>query len=359
MSLNIPVVAVEPGPQYAFDVNNCLTVIDGHNHTPGLGVAIPTNGLNINSDLTFNNVNATNLRSVRFQPQSAVLSAPTDLGCLYESGVDLYYNDGAGNMIRITQTGGIAGTPGSIANLTPPASASYVALSSTFVFQSDVNTPANIDLASVVLRNLVANSHSLTLSPPSAMGSDTTITLPAVPATLSFVTIDASGAMGTAITPANLVDGITIQEIGNVISVRNDYITYEFKLNGKYATLAMPANNIDGLCFFNFAATIVNAWAYIGTPGSGGTTTMDLKITTAPGGSFASIFSTLPSFTSAAVADAYVDAHSVVAPGTGVTAPVLSTTNIAAGSAMRFDITSVQSGAAAQDCGIVIQFKQG
>lgn len=217
MSLPVPVVGVEPGPQYATDVNNCLNIIDGHNHTPGYGVQVPPAGLNINADLPINNNNLTSIRSVRFQSQSAALALSTDIGCLYEVVNDLFYNDGNGISIRITQSGGLAGTPGSISNLTPPASASYVAGSSTFVFQSNTNTPANIDGASFVLRNLTANSKGLTLSPPNAMGADYTLVLPSLPATNSVVTLDTSGNMSTKSDTFLVQTGMAIPFAGSSI----------------------------------------------------------------------------------------------------------------------------------------------
>jgi hypothetical protein len=197
MILPIPVPGVDPGPDYANNLNASLLKIDLHDHTPGKGIQVPSNGIDINLDLPFNGFNATALRSARFAVQSAVLSLASDIGCAYVSGVDLYYNDINGNNIRITQSGGIAGTPGSISNLTPPASASYVSGTQTFVFQSGVNTPANLDGAALILRNLTASSPGLTLQAPT-LSSDYAITLPALPATTSFVTIDASGNMQTS-----------------------------------------------------------------------------------------------------------------------------------------------------------------
>lgn len=205
MSLPVPGVGTEAGPDYATDVNNCLTILDAHDHSPGSGVQITPEGININADLLFNGQNATTLRSARFTAQPAPLALSTDLGCIYESGVDLYYNDGAGNQIRITQSGGIAGTPGSIANLTPPASASYVAGNQTFVFQSNVLTPANIDGASYILRNLSASSFGLTLTPPT-LSSDYSITLPALPAQTNVMTLGTSG----------IISSITYNQVANL-----------------------------------------------------------------------------------------------------------------------------------------------
>lgn len=221
MLLPIPSVGSEPGPQYAQDVNNCLTLVDQHDHSTGQGVQVTPAGMNVNSDLAINNNNLTLIRSARFLSQSAVLSGVSDLGCLYEVANDLYFNDGLGNNIRITQSGGIAGTPGSISNLVPPASASYSAGTGTFIFQSDTNTAANVDGGSFVLRNATANSFGLTLSPPAGMSFDTTITLPTLPVVQSFVTLDSTGAMDAPWT----VDGSSIAIVANQVSVPNGGIT--------------------------------------------------------------------------------------------------------------------------------------
>jgi hypothetical protein len=199
MGLIVPTVGVDPGPDWATNLNASLSILDSHNHSPGQGVQITPSGLDINSDLQFLGNNATLLRSVRFQPQSSPLSGITDIGCLYESGVDLYYNDGSGNQVRITQSGGVAGTSGSIGGLVSPASATYVSADQTFVWQSNANTPANMDAASYIFRNLVANSHGLTLNPPNAMPADYSLTLPSLPSQTSFMTLDTSGNMAATL----------------------------------------------------------------------------------------------------------------------------------------------------------------
>lgn len=207
MGLVVPSVGVDPGPDWANNLNASLSILDSHDHTPGKGVQVTPDGLNINSDLSFIGNNATLLRSTRFAAQSAPLALSADLGCLYVAGLDLYYNDELGNQVRITQSGGLAGTPGSIGGLVPPASVTYIPGNETFVFQSDVNTPANIDVASIIVRNLTMGSNGITLSPPNALASNFTITLPTLPAVGSVLTIDPSGNMGTIPTSSILPIG--------------------------------------------------------------------------------------------------------------------------------------------------------
>lgn len=197
MSLPIPSVGVDSGPDWANNLNACFTIVDSHDHSVGNGVSITPSGLNINSDLTFGSNNAIALRSVRFTSQGSTLAGASDLNCAYTSGVDLYYNDGSGNKVRITQSGGVAGSPGSISNLNSPASATYVSGTATFVWQSAANTPANMDNGSVIFRNIAASSKGLTLGPPLAMGADYALTLPALPGVNSVMTLSTGGAMGS------------------------------------------------------------------------------------------------------------------------------------------------------------------
>lgn len=236
MMLPVPGVGVTEGPQYASDINSCLTLIDAHNHSSGQGVQITPSGLDISSDLSFQNHNATLLRTARFSQQSGVLALASDLRCLYAVNDDLYYNDGAGNNVRITQSGAVAGTPGSIANLVSPASASYVSLDATFVWQSDANTPANMDMGGIILRNILANSKGLTITPPAAMGSDYSIILPALPASQKIMTLDASGNM----TAPYVVDNSTIEVSSNTIQVKDLGIT-----TAKLASSAVIMSKID------------------------------------------------------------------------------------------------------------------
>lgn len=192
MSLPNPVPVADPGPDYASNIQSCFNILDQHNHSPGSGQQVNPDGLNINADLAFGGNNATNFRSVRFAPQLVALSAPTDIGCLYESGVDLYYNDGLGNQVRITQSGNVTGASGTITGLpSGTASASYAA--GVFTFQAATLTAANLDAGSVVLRNNTASSFGLTLSPPNAMGADYQITLPTLPASTLPISITSSG----------------------------------------------------------------------------------------------------------------------------------------------------------------------
>ncbi len=186
MSLTIPVTGQEPGPDWANDINNSLSVIDAHNHAPGSGVQINPDGININADLTFGSNNATALRSVRYTINPSPLAGVSDLSCGYSAGVngDLYWNDGLGNQIRITQGGSVAGSSGTITGLpSGTASAAYVSGSGTFVFQQSTSTGANLDVASIAIRYPgsypTPAGNYIQLQAPSSLATGYSITLPA------------------------------------------------------------------------------------------------------------------------------------------------------------------------------------
>lgn len=226
MNLIIPTVSVDPGPDWALNINASLSIIDQHNHAPGSGVPVTQAGISLSASgapfdsLSFASTNAYALRSVRFTAQSAALALVTDIGCLYEAGVDLYYNDGSGNQIRLTQGGSIVGTAGSISGL-PSGTASASYSGGTFVWQSATNTAANMDAGSYILRNSTASSKGLTLQPPNAMAADYSLTLPSLPASTLIMRLDSSGNMSAALG----VDNSTIEIASNTLRVPTSGIT--------------------------------------------------------------------------------------------------------------------------------------
>jgi len=254
MNLIVPGVGTEAGPTYASDINADLSILDSHDHSSGKGVQISPAGININSALTINNNDLTNIRTSRFQVQNSTLSLPADVDCLYVTGVDLYYRDGNGNNVRITQSGNVAGSPGSISGLSSPASATYNSGTATFIWQSAALTPANMDAAAYIFRNLSASSKGLTLSPPAAMASDYSLTLPSLPASQKIMTLDAAGNMSAPY----VVDNSTIEISTNTIQVKDLGITTAKLADGsvtraKEAAVGQQISSSSGA--FNTAST--------------------------------------------------------------------------------------------------------
>ena len=223
MLLPVPTVGGTLGPQYAVDINSCLSLVDSHDHSTGKGVSITQAGINITGDLALNGFNATLLRSTRYSSQGAVLALGTDLNCAYVVNDDLYFNDGLGNQIRMTQSGGVAGTPGSIAGLVAPASATYIPASTKFVWQSNTNVSATMDIGSLIIRENIAAANGITISSPASLASAYALTLfPSLPATKRQVSVDSSGNL-TADVYAAADDAqnytITATVAGNALTV--------------------------------------------------------------------------------------------------------------------------------------------
>lgn len=246
MNLPVPGVGQTVGPTYASDVNTSLNMIDSHTHAPGSGVPITPSGLNINSDLPMQSNNAVSVRTIRFAPQPSLISGSgADIGCLYESGVDLYYNDGSGNQVRITQSGGVAGSPGSISNLVAPASAAYVAVNSTFVWQSDSGIAANMDAGTLIIRYPgsypTPSGNYIALQAPTGLATGYALTLPTTtPATLgSWMTSTTSGVLSWI-----SADNASIEIASTLLRVKAQGILTSMMADANVTNLKMAVDSV-------------------------------------------------------------------------------------------------------------------
>ncbi len=209
MSLIAPTPGKDPGPDYANNQNQTFFIVDSHNHSPGSGVQITPAGLNINADLTFNNNRATNIYGVQF---SAPATDSIDLTFLYTApqsggGInDLFFNDGAGNVIALTKAGAVNATIASIPG------ESYAGGTFTWVQGAGSTIPANFDIGSITIRpNVAATTNGVVLGPPSGIASQYNIQLPIVPVATSIMQLDSSGNMIATLVPDNATIIITSQ----------------------------------------------------------------------------------------------------------------------------------------------------
>lgn len=131
--------------------------------------------------------------------------------------------------------------------------------------------------------------------------------------------------------------------------------TFDMKLNGLYGGSA-AYNGVDGLWVAPSAMQITNVFIYQEVAGSGGTTTLDLKVKPFLSGAYASIFLTAPAVTPSAGANAWCGVGDSV---TGFTAPVLTSLPfaVAAKSALRMDLLGAQSGNAA-GVGLLVVYEE-
>ena len=254
MGLLISTIGVDSGLSWEQNLNASLTTVDGHDHSPGKGVAIQPAGISITSALSFNNNAATNLSAATFVTQAS----PPANQSIYFSGVDLWAADGAGNHVQITSGGAINATSSGISSGT--ATASFV--SSVLVVNAAANTPANIKGGSLLLGNNTAGTNYLTLAPPSAMAANYTLTLPSIPGSSSFLGVDTSGnisgiaAVSGGITGSNIasatitgsniaVSTITASNISTVNS-SSSIANYAFRVSNTAAS-SLTAGTINTL----------------------------------------------------------------------------------------------------------------
>jgi hypothetical protein len=214
MNLIIPTVGAEPGPTYAADINNDLTLVDQHDHSPGKGVQITPAGLNINASLNIQGNALSNVGSVILANQT---SGDTTLQSLYAAPggetptatADLWYTDSNGIAIQITQAGIVKTTALSI----PGESYSGGTFFWTQTQSSLPLTPANFSIGSILLQpNTASTSKGVLLGPPSSPAASVQdIQLPLVPTgNTAFMTMDTSGDM---LTNVSTVNGITRQNL--------------------------------------------------------------------------------------------------------------------------------------------------
>jgi len=227
MSLVVPTVSVDPGPDWANNVNASLSIIDGHNHSSGSGAPISADGLSITTDLPFNNNSATELKSAQFQDQGAVLPGAT-IDALYVVGGELFYNDAIGNQVQITLSGSVTGASGTITGL-PSGTASASYNSGTFSFKSATNTPASMSVGPIVTGANAVNPKFVTISASGAQPNDYSLIWPlALPTTgTRFVTSTTGGQLdyGSTVPSSPAVQSLLAMGATGIISTPFKYLT--------------------------------------------------------------------------------------------------------------------------------------
>lgn len=138
----------------------------------------------------------------------------------------------------------------------------------------------------------------------------------------------------------------------NFINLRHANVR-EFNINGPYWIIAPPNNQIDGIIRFPYNWELIDVYIYSGQTTSGsGVTNLDLKWKPFSSGSYASIFSSTPTFNSTA---APYETCGIGQSKTGFTSPILAKTQFNAYDQIRFDLLSAVS--EGDGCGLGIVFR--
>lgn len=136
MNLNLPSPTITLGPTWATQLNTALETIDNHDHSSGKGQRIPSSGININADLSFNSNAITALKQGAFSSQPATLSGAANSNSVYVSGGNLYFTNGSGVAIQLTSGGSIIGVAGTTQQFSYTSVSSNLTIASadTFVY---------------------------------------------------------------------------------------------------------------------------------------------------------------------------------------------------------------------------------
>lgn len=155
MALDLPVVSTTIGPTWATMLNTALTTLDAHDHTSGKGVQIPTSGLNINASLEFNSNSAVELTFIGLESQGSAPS--TNLSVYVDGSNDLYYVNGSGTSVQITDGSGLVSSSSALVTYKAITTTPYTVLS------SDTNKALVIDTSSAKTLNLPTAANAMYL----------------------------------------------------------------------------------------------------------------------------------------------------------------------------------------------------
>lgn len=224
MNLVLPTVTVTLGPEWAELLNTALTRVDEHDHTSGLGKRITPAALNINGDLTVNTNHITDLKSVRFTDQAAVLAEPDDLRSVYAVAGDLYWNNGSGTPVQITSGNSVnVSTSGGIAGDYASSSAivEYLNSDETYFFGVTSTTTAHLNAKTLKLGTPLRTSNGVFLKTQASMPASYDMTLPpSLPVSDKFLTIGSSGQVGADL----WINTSEFEVVSNDINLKDDGI---------------------------------------------------------------------------------------------------------------------------------------
>lgn len=207
-------------------VNNAFGLLDTHNHTAGLGVKVPTAGLNIDADLTFSSLYApTNLHRLSF---AAVAALAANNKSLFVSSADseLYWRSNAGTNVKMT-----AGSALNVAAFAGGFSGDYSAVGAVAAFDDagdrytfKQQTPFNwARMASGEVRIFetgTTESVFVGLAAPAALAVSYTMTWPtAAPGSTAIAQIDNAGQWSFSNTVANALVLSSSLTVGTSLAV--------------------------------------------------------------------------------------------------------------------------------------------
>lgn len=107
MDLILPTPTMDEGT-WGETLNTALTVVDGHDHTPGKGVPVPSTALNVVADIQLNSFGLTEVREVKLDDLGSAQTGVAHFNALQSADSNLYYVNGSGTAVQITDGSSLA-----------------------------------------------------------------------------------------------------------------------------------------------------------------------------------------------------------------------------------------------------------
>jgi len=226
MGLTKPDVNVTAGPTWATNLNTNADTIDNHDHSSAKGIQVTPAGINISTELNFNNKDAIGIRTIRLNSTNPTLDSETDLMALYQKSGDLYYVNDQGEEVRLTDDNAISATSiGGIGSMGETnASVTWDDTNKIFTFLQNTNETALLATESIYIYTDGVSTQSVKLQYTGT--NPKTLTLPETTATLAHIGSDPQTFAGNIILSGNLtVNGTTTTVDTTELTVKDKNIT--------------------------------------------------------------------------------------------------------------------------------------
>ena len=233
MGLTTSSVGVTAGPTWATNEQTNLTTLDNHDHTSGKGVQLGPSSLNINADLEFNQNSASELKNVIFD--SSVTAASTNYS-LYQSSGNVYWRNGSGTAVQITDGSAVNTSGGSISGMSANAQVLFSSNAYVFKFDSTLSDPgiAKLGCAAITMYKYDASGSAANVT-LKFLGSGTTgvLTVPDETGTLLSTATSFAGTISVATSASNASITLSPHGTGHVVA-GNGGATGKITSNGAY-----------------------------------------------------------------------------------------------------------------------------
>lgn len=248
LTLSLPTVGVTPAVD-AYELWNealeaLAAVVSG---------SITPSSIVINANIDFKpgatSYAPVDVNRVAYDALGSLLSAATYPRSTFVYGGELYFNDGSGNQVQITDGGSIVGTPGSITGTGygTPVEVNWAAGAADYHMYADSSASpalyADVNMADCLLSD--GSSNFLRLS-AGTMASDYTLTFPdAVPgANNTILQASVSGSIAT-VSFSNTVASLTTNS-GGVTAAANQHVTVSGTGRFKHGEMQYTLPGTDG-----------------------------------------------------------------------------------------------------------------